>query len=130
MTNTRVSGRRELVTGDSGNGMSDAPMDVAIVMAMVMLATPIAAERAGPSIVKLIERNANGKLRRRSKFLETAVALSDWWSRMEWTMRQQAQGLMQLHQTIGKLTNLLKLQAAREEAQWRGMMTWMQERDQ
>jgi hypothetical protein len=49
---------------------------------------------------------------------------------MEKTMRQQAHELPQLHQTIGHLANLLEAQAAREEAQWLGMMMWMQEREQ
>jgi len=37
---------------------------------------------------------------------------------------------MQLHQTVGHLTNVLEPQAARKEAQWQGMMSWMQEREQ
>ena len=37
---------------------------------------------------------------------------------------------MQLHQTVGHLTNLVQGQAAREEARWLGKRTWMQERDQ
>jgi len=41
---------------------------------------------------------------------------------MERTIRQQAQKLMQLHQTVGHLTNLVEAQAAREEAQWLAMM--------
>jgi len=49
---------------------------------------------------------------------------------MESTIRQQAQELMQLHRTVGHLANLLEARAACEEAQWQGMMTWMQEREQ
>ena len=49
---------------------------------------------------------------------------------MERTMRQQAQELTELHRTVGHLTNLVQAQAAREEAQWLGMRTWMQDREQ
>jgi hypothetical protein len=37
---------------------------------------------------------------------------------------------MQVQRTDGHLTNLLDAQAACDEAQWRGMMTWMTEREQ
>ena len=103
-------------------------MDVAMEMAMVMLEIPIATECAGTSIVEVMERNENGKWRGRSKFLATTVALSDWRSRMERTMRHQEQELTQLHRTIGHLMNLVQVQTAREEALWLGMRTWMQER--
>jgi hypothetical protein len=128
MTEARVSGRSDLDTGEAGDGRSDAPMDVAMEMATA--ATPVAAGTTGTTIVELTERNENGKRRRRSEAVATAVAPSDWRSRMERTMRQQAQELTQLHRTVGHLTNLLEAQAAREEAQWRGMMTWMQESEQ
>jgi hypothetical protein len=49
---------------------------------------------------------------------------------MESTMRQQVQELTQLHPTVGHQTNLVQAQAAREEAQWLGMRTCMQEREQ
>jgi hypothetical protein len=74
-----------------------------------------------------MERNENGKWRRRS---EAPATPSDWRSHMERTMRQQGQGLTQLHRTVGHLTNLVQAQAAREEPQWLGMRTWMQEREQ
>jgi hypothetical protein len=128
MTEARASGRSDLDTGEAGDGRSDAPMEV--VMEMATVATPVAAETAGAITVEPMERNQNGKLRRRSEALATAVAPSNWRSRMERTMRQQAQELTQLHRTVGHLTNLVEAQAAREEAQWRGMMTWMQEREQ
>jgi len=72
-----------------------------------------------------MEGNENGKQRRRS---EAPATPSNWRSRMERTMQQQAQELTQLHRTVGHLTNLVQAQAAREEAQWLGMRTWMQER--
>jgi len=128
MTEARVSGRSNLDTGEGGDGRSDAPMDVAMEMAMAV--TPVAVETAGATIVERMERNKNGMQRRMSEALATAVAPSDWRCRMERRMRQQAQELTQLHRTVGHLTNLLDTQAACEEAQWRGMMTWMQEREQ
>jgi hypothetical protein len=69
---------------------------------------------------ELMERNENGKRRRRR---EAPATSSDWRSRMERTMRQQAQELTQLHQTVGHLTHLVQAQAAHEEAQWLGMRT-------
>jgi hypothetical protein len=123
MTEARASGRRDLDTGQAGDGRSDAHMDVAMEMATAV--TPIAAETTGPITVEPMERNENRKRKRRSEALEIAMAPSDWKSRMERTMRQQAQELTQLHRTVGHLTNFLEAQAAREEAQWRGMTTWM-----
>jgi len=52
---------------------------------------------------------------------------SDWRSRMDRMMQQQKQELTQLHQTVGHLTNQLEAHVAREEAQWRRMVIWMQE---
>jgi len=61
---------------------------------------------------------------------EAPAAPSDWRSRIERTIRQQAQEQTQLHRTVGHLAILVEAQAAREEAQWLAMMTWMQEREQ
>jgi hypothetical protein len=116
MTEARVSGRSDLDMGESGDGRRDAPLDVAMEMAMA--ATSVAAETAGTTIVEPMERKWNGKRRRRSEAVATAVAPSNWRSRMERTMRQQAQELTQLHRTVGHLTNMLEAQAAHEEAQW------------
>jgi len=119
MTEARGSERSDLDTGEAGDRRSDAPVDVAMEMTT--------AETAGATIFELMERNENGKRRRRS---EAPATPSDWRSRMERKMRQQAQELTQLHRTVGHLTNLVQAQAAREEAQWLGMRTWMQEREQ
>jgi len=100
-------------------------MDVA--MEMVTAATSIAAETAGATIFEPMERNVNGKQRRRS---EAPAAPRDWRSRMERTIRQQAQELTQLHRTVGQLANLVEARAAREETQRLAMMTWMQGREQ
>ena len=40
------------------------------------------------------------------------------------------QQLTQLARTVGHFAIRVEAQAAREETQWREMMTWMQERDQ
>jgi len=113
-----VSGRSDLDPGEAADGRSDAPMDVPMEMA-----TPIAAETGGTTMVEPMERKDNGKRRRKSEAPLTALAPSDWRSRMERAVRQQAQELMQLHLTVGHLTNVLEAQAAREELQWWGMLT-------
>jgi hypothetical protein len=119
MTEARGSERSDLDTGEAGDKRSDAPVEVAMEMTT--------AETAGATMLEPMERNENGKRRRRS---EAPATPSDWRSRMERTMRQQAQELTQLHRTVGHLTNLVQAQAACEEAQWLGMRTWMQEREQ
>ena len=98
-------------------------MDVALEMATA--ATSIAAETAGATILQTIERAENGNWSRKC---EAPAAPSDWSSRMERMLQQQAQELMQLHRIVGHLVNLLEARATREEAQWLEMMTWMQER--
>jgi len=124
MTEVRVSERSDLDTGEAGDGRSDGPINV--VMEMATAATPTAAETASATIFEPMDKNENRKRRRRSE----ALAPSKWSSCMERTMQQKAQELMQLHRTVGHLTNLVEAQAACEEAQGLGMMTWMQEREQ
>ena len=128
MTKARVSGRSDLNTGEAGDGRIDVPIGVAREMATA--ATPCAAETSGAPVVEPMERNKNRMRSRRSEALATAMVPSAWKSRTERSMPQQAQELTQLHQTVGHLTNLLEAQAAREKAQWRGMITSMQEREQ
>jgi len=125
MTAVRESERSSLEKEEAADGRSYAPMDMA--MEMEMAVTSIAAQTPGATIFEPIKRSENGQQRRRS---DAPVAPSDWRSRMERTIRQQAQELTQLHRTVGHLANLLEAWAAREEAQWLGMMTWMQEREQ
>jgi hypothetical protein len=79
--------------------------------------------------VKPLECNGNGK-RLRSGGSDSLRAPSDWRSRMERSMQQQAQELTQSHRTVGHLANLLEAQVAHEEAQWLAMMLQMQARDQ
>jgi len=65
MTEFRVRGRSDLDAGEAGDVRSDAPMDVA--MEMITAATSIAAETVGATIVEPMERNGNGKRKRRSE---------------------------------------------------------------
>jgi len=125
MTEARGSERRGLDTGEARERRSDAPVDLA--MKMTTAATATTAETAGVAVSGPMEKHENGKWRSKSEALAT---LSNWRSRMERTMRQQAQELTQLHRTVGHLPNLVQAQAAREEAQWLAMLTRKQEREQ
>jgi len=125
MTEARGSERSDLDTGEVGDRRSNAPVDVA--MEMMTVATPTHAETTGATMFEPMERNENGMRRRRS---EAPATPRDWRSRMEGTMRQRAEELTQLHQTVGHLTSLVQAEAACEEAQWLGMRPWMQEREQ
>jgi hypothetical protein len=82
---------------------------------------------ARTGIFEAMERNENGKRRRRSV---TPAAPSHWRSRMQRTIRQQAKELTQLHRTVGHLASLVEARAARLEAQRLAMPMWMQEREQ
>jgi hypothetical protein len=128
MTEVRVSERSDMDPEGVGDGSSDAPMDVAMEMATEL--PPITAETTGATIFEPMERNENGKRRSRSETTATTFAPSDWKSRMERTIRQQTQELMQLRQTVGHLANLMEARAASKEAQCLAMITWMQEREQ
>jgi hypothetical protein len=59
---------------------SYAPMHIA--MEMETAVTPIAMETAGETSFKPMERNENGKQRRRSDVPGTTFTLQDWKSRM------------------------------------------------
>jgi hypothetical protein len=93
------------------------------------IASMTAAAPATATAAEQLEHHENGN-RLRSWGPEISRAPSDWRRRMERMMGQQAQELTQLHRTVGHLANLLETQAAREEAQWLGMMTRMQQREQ
>jgi len=128
MTEVRVSKRSDLDRGEAGDGRSDTPMDAAMERATV--ARPIATDTPGTTIFQPMERNEIGKRRRSRQAVRTAWACSDWSSRIKKAVRQHPQELMQLHRTLGHLMNVLDAQAAREEAQWRGMLMWVQEKEQ
>jgi len=125
VTEARVSESSGQDAGEAGDSRSDPPVDV--VMVMTTAVTPTHTDTAGTTMFELMERNENGKQGRRS---EAPATPSYRRSRMERTIRHQAQELMQLHRTVGHLTNLVQAQAAREEAHWLGMRKWMQEREQ
>jgi len=123
MSKVSVSRRSNLDMGEVGDGRSDASMDVSMEIAPA--ATLIAAETVSANTFEPIERNGNGMRRKRSKALATPLAPNDWMSRQQRTMRQQAQELTQLHQTVGHVAYLLVAQATHKESQLYGMMTSM-----
>jgi hypothetical protein len=125
ITEFRVSGRSDMDAGQAENGRSDSPVDGAMEMATA--AKSIVTETAGATIFEPMERNENGKRRGRS---EAPAAPSDWGSRMERTLWQQAQELTQPHPTVGHPANLVEARATREEEQQLAITTWMQEREQ
>ena len=125
LTKVRGRERSDLDAEQGGEERSDAPIDVA--MEMVTAATSIAAETAATTILEPIGGNYNGKRTGRS---QAPAAPSDWRSRMERTIRQQAQELMHLHLTVGHLANLWEVRAPCEEEQWQGIIMWMQEWEQ
>jgi len=88
MSEARVSERSDMDMGEAGDRKSDVPMDMA--MEMTTAATPTA---IGATIFEPMERNEHGKQSRKSEALVTTLAPSDWRSRMERIMRQQAQEL-------------------------------------
>jgi len=127
---TKVRGREtsDLDTGEAGEGRSDGPMDVAIEMTTTV--TPIAAEPTGATLFDPMERNENGKRRRRREAPAKAFAPGDWRSRIELAAQQQAGEIAQLHRTISKMPNMVDAQTPLQEAQWRGMKTWLEKREE
>jgi hypothetical protein len=118
MTKFRVSGSSNLDTGNGGNGKRDAPMD--LVMEIATAATSTALVTAGVSIFEPEQSNKHGKRRMRR---EALAALSNSGSRKERTIRQQAQELTQLHQTVGHHAILVKARTACEGVQRLAIMT-------
>ena len=114
MTEVIGKKRSDLDTGEAGDRRSDAPMDVA--MEMVTTVTLIATETMGATIFEPLERNENGKQRRRSEAPATTLAPGDWRSRMERAAQQHACEVAQLHRTIAKMANTLDTQTAPQEA--------------
>jgi hypothetical protein len=76
-----------------------------------------------------MERNENGKWRRRCEVPAAAWALGDWRSRMKRAAQQQARELAQLHRTVAKMANMLETHTALQEAQWRGIKSWLEEKE-
>jgi len=128
MTEVRGRERSCLDAGEAADRRSDAPMYMAMEMATVV--TSITAGTAGEDTLEPLERNANGKRRRRYEVPATAWALGDWRSRMERAAQQQARELAQLHQTIAKMANMLEMHTALQEVLCRGMKTWLEEKEE
>jgi len=130
MTEVRVS-ERDMHTGEAGDGMRDTPTVMAMEMAMAIgrAVTPTAADTASTATLEATERNENGKQRRRIETLVSALGPGDWRSRVEQTVQQQPRKLSQLHRTIAKIANMWETQTALQEAQRRGMKTWMEEKE-
>jgi hypothetical protein len=127
MSELRGSERSGPDMGGAADRRSDAPMN--IVMEMATAVTPISAETAGEDTLEVMERNVNGKRRRRSEVPAAAWALGDWRSRMERAAQQQACELAQLHRTVAKMANMLETHTALQDAQWLGMKSWMEEKE-
>jgi outer membrane biosynthesis protein TonB len=123
MTEVRVSERRGMDTGEAADGRSDVPMDMAMEMATAV--TSIAAGTAGEAALEPMERKENGK-RSRSEVPATAWPIGDLRSCMERVAQPQARELAQLHRTITKMANMLEMHTALQEAQWRGMKSWLE----
>jgi hypothetical protein len=81
MTEVWVSERSNQLTGEVGDGRSDAPMDIAIEMATAM--SPIASDtNAGAATLHQMVRNENGMPRRRSEMPAITLVPGDYRSRM------------------------------------------------
>lgn len=65
----------------------------------------------------------------RNENSEPVSSPGDWKSRMEGTVRLQAHEVTQLHQTIDRMARVLEARAARQEAQWRSMKEWLEDRE-
>jgi len=125
VTKISVSERGDLDMGEAEDGGSDAPTDVA--KEMVMAVIPIPTETAGATIFEPVVRNENGKQGRRC---EAPVTALDWRSRIQRAEQQQAREVAQLHRTIAKMAIMLDAQIALQEAQWQGMETWLEKREE
>lgn len=75
-----------------------------------------------------LECNVNGKIPRSAQ--EASRAPSHWGCHNQRAIRQRTQKLTQMVRNVAHLANLLDSETACEEAQWLGMITWMQEREQ
>jgi len=122
MTEVRGSDRNCLITGEAADGMSQAPMYMAMEMGTAV--TSIAAETACEEPMEPMERNEKGKGRRRSEIPMTAWALGDWRSLMERAAQQQGRELAQRHPTVAMMASVPETHTALHEAQGRGTKFW------
>jgi len=116
MSEVRGSERSSLHTAGVADGVSDAPMDLA--MDILTAVTPIDVETAGEDTLEPMDRKRNGMRRRRSEVPVAAWARGNWRSRMEGAAQQEACVLAQLHRTVAKLANMLETHTALQDAQW------------
>jgi len=103
------------------------PMETAMEMGIAV--TPTAADTDTTTTLERAERNDKGKRRMKSEALVSGMGPGDWRSRMERTAQQQARKLAQLHRTIAKMAIMLETQTALQEAQWPGIETWLEEKE-
>jgi hypothetical protein len=128
MTEVRGGERSCLHTGGAADGQSDAPVDMAMKLAMAV--TSIAAGTADKDTVGPMERNENGMRSRTNEVPATTWALRDLRRHMERAAQQQARKLAQLHRTIAKIANTQETYTILQEAQWHGMKLWLEEKEQ
>jgi len=129
MTEVRGSERSGLGTGGAADGRSDEAMDMAMAVKMAMAVTSSAAETAGDDTLEPMERNGNGKRRRRSEVPAAAWAVGNWSSHTVRAAQLEACELAQLHRTVSKMANMLEAHTALQEAKWRGMKSWLKEKE-
>ena len=110
VTEVRGSESSGLDTGGAAGWRSNAPKDMAMEMATAV--TSLATETPSKDTLELIERNENGKRRRRSEVPTAAWAVGGWRSRMDRVAQQQTRELAQLLRTVAKMANVLETHTA------------------
>lgn len=117
---TEVRVRGDMDKGGAGAVARDLPMAMTMVISMEIRTAviPTAVDTTSMATLEPLERNMNGKLRRRNEALESVVGPGDWRSRMERTAQQQARELPQLHRTVAKMALMTVTLTALQEGQW------------
>jgi hypothetical protein len=123
-----VEGIRAPAQGEDMNVEAAAGVDVANGTSGDVSITCVASTITIANAAEPLECNENGK-RLSGESPEASKPPGEWRSRMERTVRQQAQELAQLHRTTRQITNLLEAHAACEEVQWSGVKAWIDERE-
>jgi CelD/BcsL family acetyltransferase involved in cellulose biosynthesis len=95
MTKVSASERIGLDTGETADWRSNAHMDMAMEMATVV--TSIALQTAGEDTLESMERNKNGKRRRRNEVPGSGRAHGECKSCMDRAAQEQTRELAQLH---------------------------------
>ena len=128
VTEVYQSQRSYLETGEAGDRRREAPIEVAMETGPAVI--QMAPKNSGKTIVEPIRGKREWNAEKEERCPGDLLAPSAWRSRIYRMVRLQAQKLLQLHRTVGHCTNVLEALAPREEAQWLGMLTKMQEREQ